>query len=43
MLDKGIMMSASQFEVLFLNTCHSDEDIEKTIQAFQESIQELYA
>ena len=43
MLDKGIMMSPSQFEVLFLNTCHSDEDIEKTIQAFQESIQELYA
>lgn len=43
MMEKGIMMSPSQYEVLFLNTCHSEEDLQRTIQAFEETIQEMYA
>ncbi|NHM30495.1 glutamate-1-semialdehyde 2,1-aminomutase [Neobacillus terrae] len=33
MADQGVFLPPSQFEGLFLSTAHSDEDIEKTIQA----------
>lgn len=33
MIDEGIFLPPSQFEGLFLSTAHSDEDIDKTIQA----------
>ncbi|WP_431804695.1 glutamate-1-semialdehyde 2,1-aminomutase [Halobacillus andaensis] len=33
MIDQGIFLPPSQFEGLFLSTAHTDEDIEKTIQA----------
>ena len=43
MLDRGIMMSPSQFEVLFLGAAHSEKDLEYTVHAFRESIKELYS
>ncbi|WP_059171301.1 glutamate-1-semialdehyde 2,1-aminomutase [Bacillus sp. FJAT-27445] len=33
MADQGVFLPPSQFEGLFLSTAHTDEDIEKTIQA----------
>jgi glutamate-1-semialdehyde 2,1-aminomutase len=33
MADQGVFLPPSQFEGLFLSTTHSDDDIEKTIQA----------
>ncbi|GGC93035.1 glutamate-1-semialdehyde 2,1-aminomutase [Thalassobacillus devorans] len=33
MIEEGIFLPPSQFEGLFLSTAHSDEDIEKTIEA----------
>lgn len=37
MANQGIFLPPSQFEGLFLSTTHSDEDIEKTIQAIETS------
>ncbi len=39
MLENGIYLPPSQFEAMFLSTAHTDEDIEKTIKAFEISIQ----
>lgn len=33
MLDRGIMLPPAQFECMFIGTAHSDEDIDKTIEA----------
>ncbi|MEK4301155.1 glutamate-1-semialdehyde 2,1-aminomutase [Oceanobacillus sp. FSL W8-0428] len=33
MIEEGVFLPPSQFEGLFLSTAHSDEDIEKTIEA----------
>lgn len=33
MIEQGVFLPPSQFEGLFLSTAHSDEDIEKTIEA----------
>lgn len=41
MLEKGISLPPSQFEGLFLSTAHSDEDIEKTIEAADAAFQNL--
>ncbi len=35
MLDKGINLPPSQFEAMFLSTCHSDDDINKFLTAFK--------
>ncbi|WP_411953561.1 glutamate-1-semialdehyde 2,1-aminomutase [Alkalibacillus sp. S2W] len=35
MIEQGIFLPPSQFEGMFLSTVHTDEDIEKTIQAIQ--------
>jgi glutamate-1-semialdehyde 2,1-aminomutase len=41
MADQGIFLPPSQFEGLFLSTEHSDEDIEKTIQAAEVAFSKL--
>ncbi|MGG1397774.1 glutamate-1-semialdehyde 2,1-aminomutase [Bacillus salipaludis] len=41
MADQGIFVPPSQFEGLFLSTEHSDEDIEKTIQAAENAFSKL--
>ena len=35
MADNGVFLPPSQFEGLFLSTEHSDEDIDKTLQAVE--------
>jgi glutamate-1-semialdehyde 2,1-aminomutase len=37
MLENGIYLAPSQFEAGFLSTAHSDEDIEKTLEAAQKA------
>jgi glutamate-1-semialdehyde 2,1-aminomutase len=41
MLENGVYLPPSQFEAMFLSTAHSDDDIEKTIIAFEKSIKKL--
>ncbi|WP_066292793.1 glutamate-1-semialdehyde 2,1-aminomutase [Bacillus sp. FJAT-29937] len=41
MANQGIFLPPSQFEGLFLSTEHSDEDIEKTIQATENAFSKL--
>lgn len=41
MLDQGILLPPSQFEGLFLSTEHSDEDIERTIEANRYALRQL--
>ncbi|WP_277678281.1 glutamate-1-semialdehyde 2,1-aminomutase [Gracilibacillus dipsosauri] len=41
MAEEGIFLPPSQFEGLFLSTAHTDEDIEKTIQAAEKAFSKL--
>ena len=41
MAEQGVFLPPSQFEGLFLSTVHSDEDIEKTLQAIEHSFSKL--
>ncbi|QDP40765.1 glutamate-1-semialdehyde 2,1-aminomutase [Radiobacillus deserti] len=41
MAEQGIFLPPSQFEGLFLSTAHSDEDIEKTIEAARHAFSKL--
>ncbi|GAB3050126.1 glutamate-1-semialdehyde 2,1-aminomutase [Virgibacillus ainsalahensis] len=41
MIEEGIFLPPSQFEGLFLSTAHSDEDIEKTIQAIRNAFAKI--
>lgn len=41
MADQGVFLPPSQFEGLFLSTAHTDEDIEKTIQAAETAFSKL--
>lgn len=41
MLKRGIYMAPSQFEAGFMSLAHSQEDIDKTLQAAGESLQEV--
>lgn len=43
MRKRGICLPPSQFEAWFLSTAHGPSDIEKTIQAFKESLEETLA
>ncbi len=43
MANEGVFLPPSQFEGLFLSTAHSDEDIEKTIQAAEKAFSKLKA
>ncbi|MDH7507782.1 MAG: glutamate-1-semialdehyde 2,1-aminomutase [Methanomassiliicoccales archaeon] len=41
LLEKGIYLPPSQFETNFLSTAHSDDDIERTVNAFDEVLREI--
>ncbi|SDK41313.1 glutamate-1-semialdehyde 2,1-aminomutase [Sediminibacillus albus] len=41
MIDEGIFLPPSQFEGIFLSTAHTDEDIEKTIQAVRKAFEKI--
>ncbi|MDI6800259.1 MAG: glutamate-1-semialdehyde 2,1-aminomutase [Actinomycetota bacterium] len=41
MLERGIYLAPSQFEASFISASHSDEDIEKTVRAAEESFLEM--
>ncbi|MCC3356537.1 glutamate-1-semialdehyde 2,1-aminomutase [Bacillus sp. REN16] len=41
MANEGVFLPPSQFEGLFLSTAHSEEDIEKTIQAAEKAFSKL--
>lgn len=41
MIEEGVFLPPSQFEGLFLSTEHTDEDIEKTIEAVRKSFSKL--
>lgn len=43
MANEGVFLPPSQFEGLFLSTAHSNEDIEKTIQAAEKAFSKLKA
>ncbi len=42
LLDRGIYLPPSQFETNFLSLAHSDKDIKKTIEAFDDVLGEVY-
>jgi glutamate-1-semialdehyde 2,1-aminomutase len=41
MANEGVFLPPSQFEGLFLSTAHTDEDIEKTIEAAEKAFQRI--
>ncbi|ADY74043.1 Glutamate-1-semialdehyde 2,1-aminomutase [Desulfurobacterium thermolithotrophum DSM 11699] len=41
MLEQGVYLAPSQFEVAFMSTAHADEDIEKTIKAAEVAFKEV--
>src|SRR5690625_3611910 len=41
MIEKGVFLPPSQFEGLFLSTAHTDEDIEKTVEAVRYAFSKL--
>src|SRR5699024_386045 len=41
MIDEGIFLPPSQFEGLFMSAAHTDEDIEKTIEAVHRTFKTL--
>ncbi len=41
MLEKGVYLAPSQFEASFLSTAHSDEDINKTLNAVEDTFKQL--
>lgn len=41
MLDEGVFLPPSQFEGMFLSTAHTDEDIQKTIEAAEKAFSKL--
>ena len=43
MLDKGFYLPPSALEAWFFTTSHTEEDIDRTVQAFGESLQEVAA
>ncbi|WP_102345377.1 glutamate-1-semialdehyde 2,1-aminomutase [Bacillus sp. Marseille-P3661] len=43
MIERGVFLPPSQFEAYFLSTVHTDEDIEKTIAAAEESFAAICA
>ena len=43
MLDKGIYLAPSQFEAGFVSSAHGDVEIQATLNAFAEAIQEIVA
>ena len=43
MLKRGIFIAPSQFEALFVSAAHTDEDIDRTIEAARDSLQMVKA
>jgi len=43
MLKRGVFIAPSQFEALFVSAAHTDEDIDRTIQAARESLEAVKA
>lgn len=41
MLEQGVYLAPSQFEVAFVSTAHTDEDIEKTVEAAEIAFREV--
>ncbi len=41
MLEQGVYLAPSQFEVAFVSTAHTDEDIEKTVKAAEVAFKEV--
>jgi glutamate-1-semialdehyde 2,1-aminomutase len=41
MLKRGIYLAPAQFEALFVSTAHSKEDLDKTIAAQKQSLEEI--
>lgn len=41
LLNKGIYIAPAQFEAMFISNAHTDEDIEKTLSAIEESLNEM--
>jgi glutamate-1-semialdehyde 2,1-aminomutase len=41
MLKEGINIAPSQFEAGFLSTAHTEEDLEKTVEASRKSFKKL--
>ncbi len=41
MLERGIYLAPSQFEAMFISTAHSDEDLEKTVEANFDSLKKM--
>ena len=41
MLDRGVYLPCSQFEANFVSAAHTDEDIDRTIAAAQETFNSL--
>jgi glutamate-1-semialdehyde 2,1-aminomutase len=42
MLNQGIYLAPAQFEALFVSTAHSKEDLDKTIKAHKESLDNIF-
>jgi glutamate-1-semialdehyde 2,1-aminomutase len=42
MLERGIYLAPSQFEALFVSQAHTEDDIERTLEAARESLREIY-
>ena len=41
MLERGIYLAPSQFEAAFVSAAHTDEDIERTLEASREALAQL--
>ncbi len=41
MLDDGIYLAPSQFEAMFVSTAHSEEDLERTVEANKRALRSL--
>ena len=41
LIKKGVYIAPSQFEASFLSTAHSDEDINKTLNAIEDTFKKL--
>ena len=43
MLGKSVYLAPSQFETLFVSLAHTDEDVERTIEAAREAFKKVLA
>ena len=43
MLERGVYLAPSQFEALFISAAHTDEDLERTIEAARASLEKAFA